>query len=39
LLEAGVCCTYFPFENWVSFSKEYCLALSIFLWEKYLFCA
>jgi hypothetical protein len=30
MLEAGVCCTLFPYENWVSMWKECSLSVSVF---------
>jgi hypothetical protein len=38
LLEAGASSTLFPFENWVSFCKEYFLQIRIFKVETGSFC-
>jgi hypothetical protein len=39
MLEAGVCCTLFPQDNWVSLWQEYTLSVIIFKREKHPLCA
>jgi hypothetical protein len=38
-VKAGVCCSLFPYGNWVTCLKEYCLTLSVFMCEEHHLCA